>query len=215
MSQWWNVTDISHCVSKSKAKPLLEVTIGSHTQNDYIQYCIYALAFCRMCVCVKRFLKNSCWRRQMETFSALLAICTGNSPVPVEFPAERPVTRSFDAFFDLRLNKRMSKQSCGWRFDISRPLWRHRNVCLLRSMSEEWYIWSSMIHWCLFPLIVRKWEGVYFVSTTQIKNWSSVIKMTSLWCNIMKTHVRGFFDTDLHEVSWHFATHEAVRPSGF
>ena len=29
----------------------------------------------------------------------------------------------------------------------------------------------------------------------------------------MKTHVRGFFDTDLHEVSWHFATHEAVRPS--
>ena len=32
---------------------------------------------------------------------------------------------------------------------------------------------------------------------------------------IMTTHVRGFFDTDLHEVSWHFATHEAVRPSGF
>ena len=31
--------------------------------------------------------------------------------------------------------------------------------------------------------------------------------------NIMKTHVRGFFDTDLHDVSWHFATHEAVRPS--
>ena len=33
--------------------------------------------------------------------------------------------------------------------------------------------------------------------------------------NMMKTHVRGFFDTDLHEVSWHFATHEAVRPRGF
>ena len=32
---------------------------------------------------------------------------------------------------------------------------------------------------------------------------------------IMKTHVRGFFDTDLHEVSWHFATHEAIRPSRF
>ena len=31
--------------------------------------------------------------------------------------------------------------------------------------------------------------------------------------HIIKTHVRGFFDTDLHEVSWHFATHEAVRPS--
>ena len=40
----------------------------------------------------------------METFSALLAICAWNSPVPGEFPAQRPVTRSFDVFFDLRLN---------------------------------------------------------------------------------------------------------------
>ena len=32
----------------------------------------------------------------METFSALLAICAGNSPVPGEFPSQRPVTRSFD-----------------------------------------------------------------------------------------------------------------------
>ena len=46
---------------------------------------------------------NPWWRHQMETFSALLAICAGNSPVPGEFPAQRPVTRSFDVFFDLRL----------------------------------------------------------------------------------------------------------------
>ena len=45
----------------------------------------------------------------METFSALLALCAGNSPVAGEFPAQRPVTRSFDVFFDLRLNKRLSK----------------------------------------------------------------------------------------------------------
>ena len=51
------------------------------------------------------------WRHQMETFSAILAICAGNSPVPGEFPTQRPVTRSFDVFFDLRLNKRLSKQS--------------------------------------------------------------------------------------------------------
>ena len=38
----------------------------------------------------------------METASALLAICAGNSPVPVEFRAQRPVTRVFDVFFDLR-----------------------------------------------------------------------------------------------------------------
>ena len=43
----------------------------------------------------------------METFSVLLAICAGNSPVTGEFPAQRPVTQSFDVFFDLRLNKPM------------------------------------------------------------------------------------------------------------
>ena len=47
----------------------------------------------------------------METFSALLAFCAGNSSATGEFPAQRPVTRSFDVFFDLRLNKRLSKQS--------------------------------------------------------------------------------------------------------
>ena len=36
--------------------------------------------------------------------------CAGNSPVPGEFPAQRPVTRSFDVFFDVRLNKRLIKQ---------------------------------------------------------------------------------------------------------
>ena len=56
----------------------------------------------------------SWWRHQIETFSALLALCAGNSPVAGAFPAQRPVTRSFDGFFDERLNKRLSKQSWGW-----------------------------------------------------------------------------------------------------
>ena len=43
--------------------------------------------------------------------SALLVICAGNSPVPGEFPAQRPVTRGFDVFSDLRPNKWFSKQS--------------------------------------------------------------------------------------------------------
>ena len=53
----------------------------------------------------------SWWHHHMETFSALLAICAENSPVPGEFPTQRPVTRSFDVYFDLRPNKRLSKQS--------------------------------------------------------------------------------------------------------
>ena len=72
---------------------------------------------------------GSWWRHQKETFSALLDICAGNSPVPGEFPAQRPVTRSLDVFFDLRLNKRLSKQSWSWWFEtLSRLLWRHHNV---------------------------------------------------------------------------------------
>ena len=71
----------------------------------------------------------SWWRHQMETFSALLAICAGNSPVSGEFPAQRPMTRSFDVFFDVRVIKRLSKHSRGWWFEtLSHPLWRHRNV---------------------------------------------------------------------------------------
>ena len=31
----------------------------------------------------------------MEAFSALLAICAGNSPAPGEFPAQRSVTKMF------------------------------------------------------------------------------------------------------------------------
>ena len=75
------------------------------------------------------YLIDSWWRHQMEAFSALLAICAGSSPVSDEFPAQSPVTQSFDVFFDLRLNKRLSKHSWGRWFDtLSHPLWRHRNV---------------------------------------------------------------------------------------
>ena len=47
----------------------------------------------------------------MEAFFALLALCVGKSPVTGEFRSQRPVTRSFDAFFDLRLKKRLRKRS--------------------------------------------------------------------------------------------------------
>ena len=68
------------------------------------------------------------WRHQMETFSTLLATCAGNSPVTGEFPTQRPVTRSFDVFFDMRLNKRLNEQWQGWRFEMPLlQLWRHSN----------------------------------------------------------------------------------------
>ena len=91
------------------------------------------------------------WRHQMELFSALLAICAGNSSVPGEFPAQRPVTQSFDVFFDLGLNKRLNKQSGGWWFEaLSRPLWHHRNE--LREMSKGIKVWKPCI------LVIPRWS---------------------------------------------------------
>ena len=50
-------------------------------------------------------------------------------------PTQRPVTRSFDVFFDLRLNKRLSKQSWGWWFEtLLRSSWCHRNVLTVCSV---------------------------------------------------------------------------------
>ena len=64
----------------------------------------------------------------MGTFSALLVLCAGNSPVTGEFPSQRPATRSFGVFFDLRLNKWLSTHSWGWWFETpSRSLWRQSN----------------------------------------------------------------------------------------
>ena len=54
--------------------------------------------------------------------------CAGNAPVTGEFSSQRPVTRSFDVFFDLCLKQRLSKQSRNWWFETPlRPVWRHCN----------------------------------------------------------------------------------------
>ena len=63
------------------------------------------------------------------SFSVLLTICAGNSPVTGEFPTQRPVTRSFAVFIDLRLNKWLSKQWRGWWFETPPcPFWCHCNA---------------------------------------------------------------------------------------
>ena len=88
------------------------------------------------------------WRHQMETFSAFLAICAGNSPTTGEIPAQKPVTQNFDVFVDLRLDERLSKQSWGWWFETPwRPLWHHNNE-IPKSASyvyRPWYQPSSSL----------------------------------------------------------------------
>ena len=65
---------------------------------------------------------------------------------PGEFPTQRPMTRSFDVFFDLCLNKRLSKQSWGWWFEmLLSPLWRHCNVIISLNMFNSVIPRRSMI----------------------------------------------------------------------
>ena len=101
------------------------------------------------------------WRRhQMETFSALLAFCGGNSPVIGDFPSQRPVTRSFDGFFVQRLNKRLSKHSRRRWFETpSRLLWRHCNGCVNNLMIK---IWSWFHHICCFLSLMSHKPAVWF-----------------------------------------------------
>ena len=66
------------------------------------------------------------WRHQMETFTALLALCVGNSQVTSEFTSQRSVTRNFDVFFVLHPNIRLSKQWWGWWFET--PLECHPRI---------------------------------------------------------------------------------------
>ena len=68
------------------------------------------------------------WRHQLETFSASLALCERNPPVAGGFSSNRPVTRSFDIFFGVRLDRRLRKQSrCRWFEMPWCSLWRHCN----------------------------------------------------------------------------------------
>ena len=71
----------------------------------------------------------------------------GEFTYPGEFPAQRPVTRSFDVFFDLRLNKRLSKQPWGWWFETpSCPLWRHCNALAIYRKPPRWSLIDITFH---------------------------------------------------------------------
>ena len=106
----------------------------------------WSSCFCRVVIIL---ICSPWWRHQMETFSALLVTWAMNSPVTGEFPAQRPVTRSFDFFFDLHLNKRSSKQWWRWWFETpARPLWRQCNDLwhhkLLRQGYRTFFTWTSI-----------------------------------------------------------------------
>ena len=88
---------------------------------------------------------------------------------PGEFPTQRPVTRSFDIFFDLRLNKRLSKQPWGWWFETpSWSLWRQCNDCEEITQVPFWLKWS------------------YYHETKTCIVWYSIFLTRNGWCSIVR-----------------------------
>ena len=129
------------------------------------------------CVVLESFLwpnNISWWRHQMETFSALLALCAGNSSVTAEFPSQRPVTRSFDVYFDLRLDKWLNKQSLGWCFETpSRSLWRQCND----------------IGFCPTAIPNKRLENMFLYRSTSMTRTSIIIGLCHFWAqNIKSSH---------------------------
>ena len=130
----------------------------------------------------------------METCSALLAYCAGNSPVTGEFPAQRPATRSFDVFFDPRLNKRVSKQWWGWWFETqSGPLWRHCNsFAWLGRISPDSMLTRQGYNCCLqSPHSKYRWFRIQFQRLIRVH-----IVISGDQLRLLKSR-RGFLITQL------------------
>ena len=97
--------------------------------------------------CFTLSLHNPWLRHKMETFSALLALCAGNSPVTGEFPHTKASDAELWCFFYLRLNGRLNKQSRGWRFETSSlSLWRHCSA-------SSWHKFTFRQHYAIGPSV--------------------------------------------------------------
>ena len=119
--------------------------------------------------------------------SALLAICAGNSLVTGVFPAQRPVTRSFDVFFDLLLNKRLSKQWWCWWFETLSPsLWRHCNVPGVNELNT--HCWnghmssgSVLIYMCKYHIYKILYMSTSFTAKTNGYSLIQLIHCKASW----------------------------------
>ena len=122
----------------------------------------------------------------MGTFSALLALCSGNSAVAGEFPAQRPVTRSFDVFFDLRLKKN------GWVNNREAgDLRRHRSHYDVIVMRKNWI---SSVKPCYCPT-----RSQY---PTDIFNWHEL------------TLIPAWIKSYIHYALWHEITYPFPKFNG-
>ena len=146
---------------------------------------------CRYAICQLLSTGGSWWHHQMETFSTLLALCVGNSLVTGEFPAQRPVMWSFDISFDLRLNKRLSKQSWDWWSETpSPPFWRHCHA------NDRWWIPMdfSFHDWKMFMI---QWQAV-----VSVMSWCDTV-LYSITINTLPIYWCKLVDLIMDNIQWY------------
>ena len=101
---------------------------------------MWRMMICKAVIFLKihEFDENIPWKQwRWCKYQSMYSMMTSSNENIGEFPAQRPVTRSFGVFFDLLLNKRLSKQSWGWWFETPLcPLWRH---CTVRLYPSSWH----------------------------------------------------------------------------
>ena len=123
------------------------------------------------------FTNISWWRHQMDTFSVLLALCVGNSPVTGEFPSQRPVTQSSDVFCAW-INGSVNNCEAG---DL-RCLCAHYHVIVMSGLFHWEFNWPSVSE------VTLKNMG-YTVSTKPQQNSNHV----RISCNVLSYHVTWLY----------------------
>ena len=123
---------------------------------------------------------------------------------PGEFPTQRPVTRSFDVLFDLRLNKGLSKQLWGWWFETpSWSLWRECNV----------YNWSMAViitFTIVFSIVfTHEAHNGDFTSAMMTSSDRNIFRVTGPLFGELTGHLTKASDAELWCFLW--STHEQVN----
>ena len=132
----------------------------------------------------------------MEAFSLSLIICTGNSPVTGEFPTKKPVTRIFDVFFGLRLNKWLSEQWWGWWFETPlRPLW-----LTVTKGQLKWWSWQLLGFSLSTHPMADQWHG---------RRSAQKISHSLAW--IMQRHLPAKFSCTRGDVTTRILTREVFN----
>ena len=215
---------LNHVSKKGPWQPLLDILSwsrickSSHCNSSFIHL---------VTICIEITLSNSFIEWVMNhddvikwkhfplycPFVRAIHLSPGNSP-----HAQRPVTRSFDVFFELRLNKRLSKQWWGWWFQTpSGPLWRHCNVFLLRSSTEVRCILGMMSSGisALLKFNRRQSYGLHvqcIYASLQLE--INVIQVTQTWCRSngeCGPQIAHFIFIMLNNVTWlEFAVNKNV-----